>query len=280
MSRLHATHLKLIGASSAALLIAGMAASPALAAPATIAYACGPVVLPITMDPGTLPSSLTAGQKVKQSFTSASIHLDAGTVGVAQAQGWTAVSGTSTGDGTDGGAMYKLTIPQTAVPATAGATLDLPATGALTLQPTKAGTYMVFAGTSTAFIQGYDATGPTNSITLPCTPPTDGSNQLGTIKVNKDKTKTKASATDSGTTVKGKAKVKSHFGLKATGKVTFTLLKGTHKVGTAKGKLSTKGVAKVTFKNVTKAGKYTVKAAFKGDKALKGSKGSTSVKVK
>jgi hypothetical protein len=280
MSRLHATHLKLVGASSAALLIAGMAASPALAAPATVSYTCGPVTLPITIDPGTLPTSLAAGQKVKQSFASANVHLDAGTVGVAQAQGWTAVSGTSTGDGTDGGTVYKLTIPQTAVPQTAGSTLDLPATGSLTLQPTKAGSYKVFAGTATAFIQGYNASGPANSITLPCTPPTDGSNSFGTIKVNKDTTKTKASASDAGTTVKGKAKVKSHFGLKPTGKVTFTLMSGSHKVGTAKGKLSATGVAKATFKNVTKAGKYTLKAAFKGDKALKGSKGSATVKVK
>jgi hypothetical protein len=280
MSRLHATHLKLVGASSAALLIAGMAASPALAAPVTINYTCGPVVLPITIDPGTLPTSLTAGQKVNQPFTSANVHLDAATVGVAQAQGWTSVSGTSTADGTKPGTPYKLTIPQTAVPQTAGATLDLAATGSLALQAKTAGSYKVFAGDSTAFIQGYNASGPANTITLPCAAPTDGSTTFGTITVKKDTTKTKASASDAGTTVKGKAKVKSHFGLKPTGKVSFTLMKGTHKVATAKGKLSATGVAKATFKNVTKAGKYTLKAAFKGDKALKGSKGTTTVKVK
>jgi hypothetical protein len=274
------THLKLVGASSAALLIAGMAASPALAAPTTVSYTCGPVVLPITMDPGTLPTSMVAGQKIKQPFASAVVHLDAQTVAVAQSQGWTSVAGNSTGDGSDGGVVYKLNIAQTALPATPQP-LDLPASGKLTLQPVKAGTYKVFAGTSVAFIQGYDASGPTNSITLPCTPPTDGSNQFGTIAVSKDKTKTAVAATYSAAKkmAKGTAKVKSHFGLKATGKVKFTLMRGTHKVITEKTKLNKKGIAKFMEMGLTKKGTYTLKATYLGSKALKTSSGKTTFKV-
>jgi hypothetical protein len=277
---LRSTHLKLVGASSAALLIAGMAASPALAAPTTVSYTCGPLVLPITMDPGTLPTSMVAGQKVNHAFSSAVVHLDAQTVGLAEAQGWTSVSGTSTGDGSDGGTVYKLNIAQTAVPASPQP-LDLPASGALKLNPTKAGTYKVFAGSSVAFIQGYNASGPANSITLPCTPPADGSNQFGTITVNKDKTKTAVAASYSSAKkmAKGTAKVKSHFGLKPTGKVTFVLMQGSHKVATQKSKLNKKGVAKFMQMGLTKHGKYTLKATFKGDKALKGSAGKTTFKV-
>lgn len=277
------TQLKLVGAASAALMIAGAVASPALAAPVTVNYTCGPVAIPMTFDVGTLPTSLVAGQKVTQSLVSGSVHLDQTAVGVAQSQGWTSVSGTATGTGSDGATPYNLTIPQTAVPATPGATLDIPATGAFKLAPTKAGTYTVSAGASTAFIQGYNASGPANSITLPCTPPTDGSNVLGTISVSKDKTKTTPTATFSSTKhmVKGKAKVKSHFGLKPTGKVKFTLMRGTQKVGPVqKIKVNAKGVAKgAMWMNVTKHGKYTLKAKYLGNNALKTSAGTTTFKV-
>jgi hypothetical protein len=175
---------------------------------------------------------------------------------------------------------YKLNIAQTAVPATPQP-LDLAASGKLTLAPVKAGTYKVFVGTAVAFIQGYNASGPANSITLPCTPPTDGSNQFGTIAVKKDKTKTAVAATYSSAKdmAKGTAKVKSHFGLKATGKVKFTLLRGTHKVVTQKSKLNKKGIAKFMEMNLTKHGKYTLKATYLGSKALKTSSGTDTFKV-
>ena len=100
---------------------------------------------------------------------------------------------------------------------------------------------------------------------------------LGTITVSKDKTKSKVSATVKGSTATVKDKVKSHFGLKATGKVKFTLKKGSTVVGHAKGKISKKGVAKVSFKKL-KSTKYTVTAMYKGSSNLKGSTGKTTFK--
>ncbi len=109
---------------------------------------------------------MTAGQTVKQTITDGNVHLDQNAVGLAQLQMWTHVSGTATGKGAS---SYKLTIPKTPVPATPGATLDVPATGAFTLHPTKAGSLAVKAGASTAFIQGYKGATKANSVTLACT---------------------------------------------------------------------------------------------------------------
>ena len=107
--------------------------------------------------------------------------------------------------------------------------------------------------------------------------PTDGTQVLGTTTVAKDKTKSKVSAKVKGSTANVSDKVKSHFGLKPTGKVTFTLKKGSKTVGKAKGKISKKGVAKVSFKHLGSS-KYSVSASYKGDKNLKGSKGKASFK--
>ena len=79
--------------------------------------------------------------------------------------------------------------------------------------------------------------------------------------------------------VKGTAKVRSHFGLKATGKVKFVLKRGTHKVVTQKSKLNKKGIAKFMQMNVRKHGKYTLKATYLGNKALKTSSGKDTFTV-
>jgi hypothetical protein len=74
--------------------------------------------------------------------------------------------------------------------------------------------------------------------------------------------------------------VKSHFGLKVTGKVKFILKKGTHKIKTMKDKLNKKGVAKVKFSGVKKPGKYSITAKYGGSANMKGSSDKATFKVK
>ncbi len=120
--------------------------------------------------------------------------------------------------------------------------------------------------------------------TLPTTAPhrRQHPTHFGTITVSKDKTTTATSADYNATKniATGKAKVKSHFGLKPTGSVKFTLKKGTHKIKTLSGKLNKKGIAKVSFKGVKAKGKYSITGKYTGNKALKGSSGKATFAVK
>ncbi len=115
-----------------------------------------------------------------------------------------------------------------------------------------------------------------------CTAPTDGTQTLGTVTVSKDKSKTTASgkytAAKKSTSLTSKVKG-AKFGLAGTGKVKFTIKKGTKTVGSASGTLK-KGVAKATVKKALAKGKYSVSAKFKGDDGLKGSSGKGSFTVK
>src|SRR5829696_4651238 len=92
---------KLIGAAGAAALTVGAMAGPAVAAPVVVNFGClsGTVPIPITMDVGTLPTSLVAGQTVKQPIASGNIHLISDAVDLALSQPWDQVSGTATGGG-------------------------------------------------------------------------------------------------------------------------------------------------------------------------------------
>jgi hypothetical protein len=255
-------------------------AGPATAAPVVVNYSCfgGALTIPMTMDVGTLPTSLVAGQKVKQTISGGNVHLSTDAVGVALAQGWDAVSGTNVATTNT---PYQLTIPKTTLPAP-GNTLDIPATGAFTIKPTKAGTFTVKAGNSTATIQGWNGATQANAIPLDCAAPTDGSNVFGTIAVSKDKSKTTVTAAYNAKKDKatGKAKVKgATYGLAGTGKVKFILKKGTRIVATAKAKLNSKGVATHVFSKVKKHGKWSITAKFGGDKGLKASSGKDTFRV-
>ena len=57
-------------------------------------------------------------------------------------------------------------------------------------------------------------------------------------------------------------------------------MKGTKVLTSKLGKLSGKGTATVAFKDVKKAGKYTIKAKFGGDAGLKASSGKDTFTVK
>jgi hypothetical protein len=269
-------HLKLVGAMGAAALTVGAmaAASPALAANHDLTYTCnvlGPTSS--TLNPGAIPAKMTAGQSSTRNMTLA-VHLNALQTGTAAALG-TSVKGTIVADGKGGTVPFSLKIPATAIPQTPGDTMDATATGKGSIVAAKAGTFKVNAGAIAATLKISGGAGGPQTVPQTCTAPTDGTQTLGTVTVAKDKTKSKVSAKVKGSTATVSDKVTSHFGLKATGKVSFTLKKGSKKVGTAKGKISKKGVAKVSFKHV-KSGKYTVSASYKGNSNLKGSTGKGS----
>jgi hypothetical protein len=270
-------HLKLVGVGSAVALTIGALASPALAAGHDLTYTCsgtpgplGPVAA--TLNPGKVPAKLTAGQSVKRAMTEV-VHLDQTQTGTAQALG-TSVSGTIKAKGP---LAFKMIIPDTPIPATPGATMDVNAAGPGTITATKAGKFKVNAGPIDAVLNLTGGAGGPITATQNCTAPTDGTKTLGTITVAKDKTKTTEKATGGKGSVQASAKVKSHFGLKATGKVKFTLTKGAKKVSdSAKIK---KGVAKASFKGLAK-GKWSITAKYAGSKNLKGSSDKGSVTVK
>ena len=187
--------LKLLGAAGAAALTVGaMSAAPAVAAPITVTYSCfgGQLAVPITMDLGTLPTTLVAGQTVKQTITSGNVHLIADADRRRAAQTWDQVSGTNVGD--LGHAVLADASRRPRCLRRPGASLDIPATGTFTIRPTKAGTFTVKAGDSNADIQGWKAGVKANDIPLDCVAPTDGSNVFGTIAVTKDKSKTTTKA--------------------------------------------------------------------------------------
>ena len=130
---------------------------------------------------------------------------------------------------------------------------------------TKAGTFTFKPGRAATCVTltGFDASGKKiNSISFPTTGTSasarttagtttlmDAAPTAVTITVIKDSTTTKdkASTTPRRTSATGTATVKSKFGIAGTGKVTFTLKKGSKTVKTVKGTLK-KGVAKATFK--------------------------------
>lgn len=266
--------LKLAAVTGTAALAVTAFASPALATTQNITYDCtqgspaplGPISTTVT---STIPAKLVVGQKSKSTVTVV-VHLSQTQTGIAQSLG-TSVSGTITSKGAD---ALKLTIPNTPIDQTPGATQDVTASGPGTVSSSKTGKVKVSTGTISATLHlSIDAKST-------CTMPSDGTQVLGTTTVSKDTTKSKASATDKNGTVTATDKVASKYGTVPTGKVTITLKKGSKKVGTTTGKLNKKGVASVKWKGVTAGGKYSLTAAYKGDKNVKGSSGKASFTVK
>jgi hypothetical protein len=268
-------HLKLAGAVTAATLTVGALASPAVAAGHNLTYNCNGSPVPLgkvksTLDPGKIPAKMTAGQSVKRSMNLV-VKLNQKQTGIAQLVG-TSVKGKIT---SKAAVAFKLKIPTTAIPQTPGATMQATASGPGTITAAKAGTFKVNAGTIGATLNITGGASPTTA-TQTCTAPGGAAKTLGTVKVAKDKTRSKVSAKVKNGKATVKDKVTSHYGLKPSGKVSFTLKKG-HKTITAKGKLNKKGVASISKKLAS--GKYAVTAKFKGDKNLKGSKGTYTLKV-
>jgi hypothetical protein len=281
------THLKLIGAAGAAALAIGTVATPAVAAgpvSASIRYKCL-ALNSINVTPSAKynvaapPTSLVAGQTKKLATTS-TFHLNPTDTGLAQAQlGATSFSGTIHTSPSNAGVGLALKFPKTPLGNDTGNSTTANAAGNASLRFTKAGTFTLKLGTiGKVFLQGYDASGNSaGTATFP-----DASAGNGPCKnAAKDRSKTRTSAAYKAAKhlVKGKAKVRGHFGLAGKGKVKFILKRGTHKIDAAKGKLNKKGIAHVKFKHVTKHGKYSITAKFPGDKALKKSSGKAKFTV-
>lgn len=275
-------HLKVVGAMGAAALTIGGLAAPALAADHDLTYSCTGDPVPLgdvasTLNPGSIPAAMTAGQSAKRSMTLV-VHLNQTQTGIAQAAG-TNVNGKVTSTGP---LSFNLTIPNTAIPPGLGATMDATATGKGTITPNKAGSFVLKAGKINATLHLTGGVGGATTAKQSCTAPTNSTKNLGTITVSKDKSKTSASGSYSAKKQKStlKSRVKgAKFGLAGTGKVSFTLKKGSHKVGSATGTLK-KGLAKVSIKKKLAKGTYTVTTKFKGDGGLKGSSGKGTFKVK
>src|SRR6185503_1726657 len=110
----------------------------------------------------------------------------------------------------------------------------------------------------------------------------NATSEPATVAVTKDgsKTVTKASYSAKKDVATGTAKVAgSKFKLAGTGKVKFTLKKGTKTIKSVTEKLK-KGKATAHFTKVKAKGKYSITAKFGGDAGLKGSSGKASFTVK
>ena len=120
----------------------------------------------------------------------------------------------------------------------------------------------------------------------PCLNPTGpthlqaaGVDQMITVSKDSSKTTAKASYSKARKKATGVAHVRgATFGLTGTGKVKFTLKRGTSKVATKTVSLR-KGAAKAVFKSVSKRGKYSITASYGGSAGLGKSSGKATFRV-
>jgi hypothetical protein len=290
------THLKLIGAAGAAALAVGTLASPALAAStASASYTCatplGPAHASAVYNAATAPAKMAVGQPLA---TTGTFTLDAGTTLLAEGLGWSQVKGTLTTKPSGSKAGLKMSFPKTTLGNGAGGSTVANATGSILAGSVVKSTFtfnlgdigkvsLTGFGTTPGTVTFPNSDGTFGACTNDATTTTlmDGATPV-TTQVVKDTTKTKESASYAAKkkVAKSSAKVTSRYGTPATGKVKFTLKKGTHKVKTLSSKLNKKGVAKVVFKGVKAKGKYSITAKYAGSKSLKGSSGKDTFRVK
>jgi hypothetical protein len=298
---LRSKHVKLIGAAGAAALTVGALASPALAAGSASAnYTCGtplgPAHASAVYNAATAPGTMAVGQPLA---TSGTFTLDPATTALAMAPplGWSKVKGTLSTKPSGSNAGLKMSFPKTTLGAGPGGSTVANATGSILAGSVVKDSFTFKLGDiGKVSLTGYKANGDKiGTVEFPNSDGTfgrcmndagtttlrDGGNPVTTALV-KDKTKTAASADYNAkkNIATGKAKVKSHFGLTPTGKVKFTLKKGTHKIKTISDKLNKKGKATAAFKGVKKAGKYSITAKYGGSSNMKGSDDKATFTVK
>lgn len=274
---LRSKHLKLIGAAGAAALTIGAVATPAVAASQDLTYTCDLLdSTSVSLNPGTIPATMVAGQTSKRTMSMV-VHLTADQTALAHSFG-TSVDGSAVAKGAHNTFPFNMTIPTQTIPGSG--TMDVNASGPGKIRPLTAGTWTVTAGDMVANLTVHGT--PGTSVSPNCVAPTNATADFGTITVSKDKTTTATSADYNATKniATGKAKVKSHFGLKPTGSVKFTLKKGTHKIKTIADNLNKKGIAKVSFAGVKKPGKYSITAKYGGSSNMKGSSDKATFTVK
>jgi hypothetical protein len=291
-------HLKIVGAAGAAALTIGGLASPAFAAgTASIDYTCstqfGPAHASAVYNAATAPATMAVGQPLA---TTGTFTLDAGTTTLAvNALGWSKVKGTASSKPTASKAGLSLSFPKTDLGGGPGGSTVANAKGGILAGSTVQDSFtFVLGNLGHVVLTGYNASGKKKLGSVrfpsdtngPClnddttTTLRDGADAVTTQTV-KDKSKTKESASYAAKkkSAISKAKVTARYGTKVTGKVKFTLKKGTHKVKTMTDKVNKKGIAKVVFKGVKKKGKYSISAKYTGSSTLKGSSGKDSFKV-
>ena len=295
---------KLIGAAGAAALALGTTAGPAVAAgeeTATVNYTCtspaGDATPSATYAVNKPPAKMVAGQTVKLPAT-ATFTLDAGTTGLAQVLGWTSFGGTLATTPTATRTGLNMTLAKTPLANGPAGTTVANVTGKAVLRAFKAGTYTLKLGNiGQVHLQGYDASNaPVSTVDFPspdnvfkpcvntagATTLKDSLSNPATVAISKDgsKTVTKASYNSKKDVATGTATVAgSKYKLAGTGKVKFTLKKGTKTVKSITASLK-KGKATAAFKKIKAKGSYSITASFKGYAGLKGSSGKATFKVK
>jgi hypothetical protein len=210
--------------------------------------------------------------------------------------GWKKVKGTITTNPTASKAGLSVSFPKTDLGSGAGGTTVANAKGSILAGATVQDSFtFVLGDLGHVTLTGYNSAGKKiGSIKFPsstfgactndaATGPTtlmDGGTAV-TTKTVKDKSKTKETAKYAAKkkSATSTAKVTARYGTKATGKVKFTLKKGTHTVKSMTGKVNKKGIAKVVFKSVKAKGKYSITAKYSGSSTLKGSSGKDTFKV-
>jgi hypothetical protein len=251
-----------------AALAIGVVAAPVLGTgggSATVAYTCaapfGAAHPAVRYSVGQAPATMVAGQTVRLG-TAATLALDAATTHQVQTGlGWASVGGTIRTRPSGSRAGLHLSITATTLGNGAGGVTNAPVTGTTILRATTAGSYTVrFGDLGDLVLDGFDAGDqPVSSVEFPATggfgsctndatatPLTDSAGGATVVKVSKDTTTTATTASYSRARKKatGRVKVASRFGLGATGKVAFTLKKGTHAIATHQVSLDDRGVAR------------------------------------
>lgn len=257
---------KYLAASAAATVALGMGTlAPAQAAPQDVTFTCSAAgLVRTTIDLGTLPTTMVVGQTIPQA-TSIVVHLGQQQANLVATYG-DKVGGTITNDPSSNPTRELVTFQTTSVPAPP-APFDVPGAGTTWLRFLHAGSPQVAAGNIIATLKvTKTSTGQTTTFPLTCTPPTDGTQNFGTVAVTKATTTTKASGTykHAKRLLIAKAKVTSQYGSTVTGQVKLTLKKGTRTIGKAIVGLNSRGIATKKFKHVA-TGRYKVIANYLGN---------------
>jgi hypothetical protein len=293
------TNLTFVSAAGAALALTAAAAAPSLAAGdvrATFSYGCGNGVTPTAgYSVAAPPARMAAGQTVKLG-TTATFSLDPPNSGlVAVVLHAVSVDGKLRTKPSNKAVGLHLKIAKTVLGnAPLGAT-TAKMSGKTLLRSTHVGTFTLRLGDlGLLHLQGYDGTGAaTKSLDFPsadgnfstCTNPAgktalESAGTAATVKVGKDSTSTKVRAAflPAKHRISTTTKVRSHFGIRARGKVRIRLKRGATTIRTLTVKLNRKGLAKTAFR-VTRAGRYTVRSRYDGRTNLRRSAGSTRLRA-
>jgi hypothetical protein len=306
------TNLVFVIAAGTTLALTAIAAAPSQAAgdvTAAVSYGCdsgGGAPAARVATPAAAysvaapPARMTAGQTVKLG-TTATFSLDgtdsalvAAVLG-APPRTATAVGGRIRTHASNKAVGLHLKIARAAFGNALSGATTANVSGRTLLRWTHVGTFTPKLGhLGLLHLQGYDSTGArTKSLDFPSA---DGNfarcanlsgrtalkraGTAATVRVRKDRTTTRVGAVFSRAKhrISATTKVRSHFGIKARGRVKVRLKRGARTLRTVRVRLNGKGVAKTAFR-VTRAGRYTVTSGYGGSNSLKGSSGSTRLRA-